>query len=90
MVDNEWISIEDELPEFDNIPVLFWVEKQMPDSDSGGYFGWYSNKIYDGTRGLWFDIYGHAVYGVTHWMPFPKGPDNILSLGIKIKEAYEY
>jgi hypothetical protein len=89
MVEEDWISVNEELPELENMPVLFWVEKEMPDSLAGGYFGWYSNKIYNGKRGLWFDIYGTVVYGVTHWMPFPKGPDNVLLLGIKIKESYE-
>lgn len=79
-----WTPVEEELPEYDHIPLLFWNEGTA-DHKPGCYAGWYSDKVYDGQRGRWFDIYGNPIYaGVTYWTPFPKGPDCTLRIGLEI------
>lgn len=67
MITLEWISLQKELPPF-NESILLAVK------DAGvmvGYFSKYSHKFFSGDNRYYKDE-------VTHWMPLPTNPDDDL------------
>ena len=67
---NEWISVEDRLPDSqaDVLVVAFWHENWQT------MIGWHSD-----TGKKWRVITPHGEMepgGVTHWMPLPEAPDS--------------
>ena len=63
---NEWVSVEDELPE-KNAQVLMWSAKWNI-AEAGSYYNgrfWVYSEIGD----------GYIAENITHWMPLPTPPD---------------
>ena len=67
---NEWVSVEDELPDFDT-PVLVYV-KDIFDNKSIINITKYT-ITYDLTNN-WLG-YENSSFKITHWMPLPKPPE---------------
>jgi hypothetical protein len=70
-----WIAIDDELPYLLEMPIMLWVSDKKDGTPRGCYAGFYSHCVYDGVLGAWFELDGTRVFGVTHWMPYPSGPN---------------
>jgi len=69
---NEWVSVEDRLPEF-NTEVLCFVKRNTDVNNYETYF-WLWKYYTDETWGdSEFNIEEDEV--VTHWMPLPKTPE---------------
>ena len=63
---NEWVSVEDELPE-KNTQVLMWSARWKI-AEAGSYYNqhfWVYSEIGD----------GYIADNITHWMPLPAPPD---------------
>lgn len=60
---NDWISVKDRLPEYDE-PV-FGYDGELADMGIVNYL-----------NGEFFDLYGDDM-NVTHWMPLPEPPKEI-------------
>ena len=63
---NEWVSVEDELPE-DNTQVLMWSARWKI-AEAGSYYNqhfWVYSEIGD----------EYIADNITHWMPLPPQPD---------------
>lgn len=60
-MNNQWISVEDRLPEEDSVVLVF-----------DGLYVWiaYRNHV----LGTW-NVEGDSVRAVTHWMPLPEPPE---------------
>lgn len=64
---NEWVSVEDELPE-NNTQVLMWSARWKI-AEAGSYYNkhfWVYSEIGD----------GYIADNITHWMPLPAPPDH--------------
>ena len=65
---NEWISVEERLPE-GHMQVLMWSEK-WGIAEAGSYYNsrfWVYNELGD----------GYVVDRITHWIPLPEPPDRL-------------
>ena len=63
---NEWVSVEDELPE-NNTQVLMWSARWKI-AEAGSYYNqhfWVYSEIGD----------GYIADNITHWMPLPNPPE---------------
>jgi len=78
MGDNQWIKVEDRLPENDDLVLVF----NHKDGIHAGYFDqeefhgyWEDDKNYFVTNSGWNTYYEWAPYtSPTHWMPLPEVP----------------
>lgn len=73
---SKWISVKEKKPPYKRdpdalgTPVLFWPVN--PDkSNSVDGFGYYGRRA---TGRPAFYLFGAEIHGVTHWQPFPEGP----------------
>jgi len=68
MAQDEWISIADEMPEFDEDVLVFVFDNTSPEVKYPlvGYF------LADGGWQVWGS--GGGTHTVTHWMPLPARP----------------
>lgn len=65
---NEWISVEERLPE-GHMQVLMWSAK-WGIAEAGSYYNsrfWVYNELGD----------GYVVDRITHWIPLPEPPDRL-------------
>lgn len=63
---NEWVSVEDKLPE-NNTQVLMWSARWKI-AEAGSYYNqhfWVYSEIGD----------GYIADNITHWMPLPRSPE---------------
>lgn len=64
---NEWISVEEKLPEKGENVLVYAIAKYIGDTKIG------IDKLEEGERRpVWF--YTHGWFEVTHWMPLPEPP----------------
>lgn len=65
---NEWISVEERLPEKGEYVLVYAIAKYIGDIKIG------IDKLEEGERRpVWF--YTHGWFEVTHWMPLPASPE---------------
>lgn len=66
---NEWLSVEERLPEKGENVLVYAIAKYIGDTKIG------IDKLEEGERRpVWF--YTHGWFEVTHWMPLPEAPDS--------------
>lgn len=67
MSDQEWISVEDRLPE-DRIDVLVCM-------NGGKEVAVITGVAFIGDNGNWFDYHNFQLRSITHWQPLPEPPE---------------
>ncbi len=65
---NDWISVEDSLPEHDGPVLVFAPSAELPKPFI--YVGWYDPDSASAS----FSLPEHWMHHITHWMPLPDPP----------------
>ena len=79
---NQWISIDEKLPEIGQDVLIHYVRKSDPSNDGITItkrvdYIWFGHTV--PTEPYWKDPwqYFHSDYNITHWMSLPKKPEVI-------------